>query len=277
MQPFSNQKRFLHTAGILTAVYLCAVFLVHPLVFSNLYFNITETKQAFYLILSGLYLLLLLFAAHRFFRRTTARRPRTRHYTRPCSRLPRCLSSVSSARLSADIPARHSWVKITAYQGLLTLLCYALVAFALSRRVIDLRWPERAFLLAAVLVSLLGILNHFGIDPFGFYSRLRQSDQGRFLSTIGNADFFGGYLVMAFTVLLGYFPPRGNPARSHIRSCRARLRFLRRARGRQRLRSAGAAGLRDGISALPVCRSRRDAKVRARLGLVFSSARLHSA
>ena len=204
MQPFSSQKRFLHTAGILTAVYLCAVFLVHPLVFSNFYFNITETKLTFYLVSSGLYLLLLLFARIAFppdYGTKAAHAP-----LHPAVLALAALFVVSViGALIGRYPGEAFLGENNRYQGLLTLLCYALVSFALSRRVIDLRWPERAILLGAVLVSLLGILNHFGVDPLGFYSRLRQSDQGRFLSTIGNADFYGGYLVMAFTVSLGYF------------------------------------------------------------------------
>ena len=56
------QQKFLRASSLLTTAYLCAMFLVHPLVFSNFYFNITETKQGFFLIASGVYLLLLLFA-----------------------------------------------------------------------------------------------------------------------------------------------------------------------------------------------------------------------
>ena len=60
--PLSLQQRFLSISAILTTVYLCVIFLGLPLVFTNFYFNITETKQFYFLIASGVYLLLLLFA-----------------------------------------------------------------------------------------------------------------------------------------------------------------------------------------------------------------------
>ena len=62
MQPATSRQRFYKAAAILTAAYLSAVFFGLPLVFGNYYFNITETKQAFFLLSSGFYLLFLLFA-----------------------------------------------------------------------------------------------------------------------------------------------------------------------------------------------------------------------
>ena len=62
MNPASNQKRFLCAAAAFTTLYLCVVLLGLPLIFTNFYFNITETKQALFHIASGCYLLLILLA-----------------------------------------------------------------------------------------------------------------------------------------------------------------------------------------------------------------------
>ena len=200
----SLQQKFLRTAALLTTVYLCAVFLIHPLVFSNYYFNITETKQAFFLIASGLYLLLLLFAR-------IALPPdygvaREKLPLHPAAIALFVLLAVSLVGgLMSQYPGEVFFGENNRYQGLLTLCCYAFLVFALSRREIDLRWPERAFLLGAGIVCLFGVLHHYGIDPLGFTANLRASDRGRFLSTIGNADFYAGYVVLAFCVALGFF------------------------------------------------------------------------
>jgi hypothetical protein len=97
----------------------------------------------------------------------------------------------------------------------LTLFCYACLVFVLSRQKINQRWPERAFLLGACIVSLLGVLNHFALDPFGFYNNLREMDRGRFLSTNGNADFYASYIGMAFAVSFGYFLQRAASGSSY--------------------------------------------------------------
>ena len=201
---FSLQQKFQKTAALLTMVYLCVMFLLHPLVFSNYYFNITETKLVFFLVASGLYLLALLFAR-------IALPPdygvaRKRVGVHPAAIAMLLLFAVS---LVGGLISRYRgevfFGENNRYQGLLTLFCYAGLIFALSRREINLKWPERAFLAGACIVSLFGVLHHFGLDPVGFKENLNAGDRGRFLSTIGNADFYGAYMVLAFSVTLGYF------------------------------------------------------------------------
>ena len=202
--PLTLQQRYLRAASLLTLAYLCAMFLLHPLVFSNFYFNITETKQGFFLVSSGLYLLLLLFAR-------IALPPdfgvkRTHAPVSPTVIALFALFAVSLVgSLISHYPGEAFFGENNRYQGLLSLFCYACLALALSRVEIDLKWPERAFLFGACLVSLLGLMHHFGIDPIGFARDLRAGDRGRFLSTIGNADFYASYIAMAFAVVLGFF------------------------------------------------------------------------
>jgi len=199
-----SQQRFLRSATALTTAYLCAMFFGHPLIFTSFYYNITETKLAFFLIASGLYLLLLLFA--RIALPPDFGAARTHRRLHPTVLLLFAFYVVSvTGSLISSYRDEAFFGENNRYQGLLTLFCYAGVVFALSRQKLDLRWPERAFLLGACLVSLLGVLNHFTLDPFGFYMNLRAQDLGRFLSTIGNADFYASYIGMAFAVSLGFF------------------------------------------------------------------------
>ena len=202
--PLSLQQKFLRAAALLTTAYLCAVFLIHPLVFSNYYFNITETKQAFFLIASGIYLLALLFARIALPPDFGVAKERFSLHPAAIALLAFFAVSLVGALMSR-YPGEVFYGENNRYQGLLTLFCYAFLVFALSRRRIDLLWPERAFLLGACIVSLFGVLHHYGIDPLGFTTNLKASDRGRFLSTIGNADFYAGYIVLAFCVSLGFF------------------------------------------------------------------------
>jgi hypothetical protein len=142
--------------------------------------------------------------AHRLFAGLWSRRRRVPPHPAALALCGLFVVSVGGALLSR-YPDDVFWGQNNRYQGLLTLFAYALVVLVLSRRKVDLRWPERALALGAALVGLLGLLNHFGADPLGFTENLRKSDQGRFLSTIGNADFYGSYLVMAFPATLGVF------------------------------------------------------------------------
>jgi hypothetical protein len=199
----SLQQKFLRAATMLTTVYLCALFLGLPLVFGDFYFNITETKQYYFLCTSGVYLLLLLFARIALPPDYGVRRARVDIHPAVIALFSFFAVSLVGSFISR-YPGEAFYGENNRYQGLLTLFCYACLVFALSRREIDLRWPERAYLLAAGIVSLLGLLHHFGADPIGFYEDLSASDQGRFLSTIGNANFFGSYMVLSFSVAIGY-------------------------------------------------------------------------
>ena len=187
--PLSLQQKFLRAAALLTTVYLCAMFLVHPLVFSNYYFNITETKQGFFLIASGLYLLLLLFARIALPPDFGVAREKTRLHPAAVALFALFAVSLVGALMSR-YPGEAFYGENNRYQGLLTLSCYAFLVFALSRQKIDLVWPERAFLLGACIVSLLGVLHHYGIDPLGFTTRTstRAISCWRFASRWGSSS-----------------------------------------------------------------------------------------
>jgi len=58
-----------------------------------------------------------------------------------------------------------------------------------------------AFFSACVLASLYGIAQHFNMDPWQWSTNFA----GRPLGTLGNPNFFGGHLVMAWGVALGLF------------------------------------------------------------------------
>lgn len=64
--------------------------------------------------------------------------------------------------------------------------------------------------IATFLVYGIGILNRFMIDPLGIQKELYRSDmvyweKGNFLSTIGNINWFSGYIVVTLFVAIGVF------------------------------------------------------------------------
>jgi len=84
------------------------------------------------------------------------------------------------------------------YCGLFLLLCCGASFGIISLGALDGRMSAALAVAAACVISILGILNVSGIDPFGFYIRIEPSQISIFLSTIGNIDFFGAYLAMLF-------------------------------------------------------------------------------
>ena len=51
---------------------------------------------------------------------------------------------------------------------------------------------------STVCTGVLGILNHYGIDPLGIYAEIREEQRSMFTATIGNIDFFSVYMAVAF-------------------------------------------------------------------------------
>lgn len=196
MEPITFQEKYLRASRILTTAYLIAICAVLPLVFWNLYFDITETKLAFFLGASLLYLFLLLLARLIFPLDYGVKAERIRLHPAAIAlfllALCCCVGSALGGHLEDAV-----WGENNRYQGIFTLLVYAGVVFTLAQQTIDPRIPLRALAFGAVPVCLLGTLNHFGVDPLGFFRDLAERDQGRFLSTIGNANFYGSYLCMA--------------------------------------------------------------------------------
>ncbi len=85
------------------------------------------------------------------------------------------------------------------YCGLIFMLCCGAAFFAIGcgRFYGILVVPV---LLCASLVAVLGMINAVGLDPLGFYERIKKGQEQIYLSTIGHFDFFGTYLVMLFPI-----------------------------------------------------------------------------
>lgn len=175
----------------ITEIFLCALALVHPLALHNGYFDITETKLAVWWAFAALYLLalaaaLLLRPARHTDRTLTGTELLFLLYT-AVSLLAALLSGhVRSALLAAD----------NRYQGIVNALLTLGTVLAVSR----FGRPSRSLLHASgtafALVCLLGIANHFGADPFGLSKNLSAFSQGRYISTLGNLNFYAAYLVL---------------------------------------------------------------------------------
>lgn len=83
--------------------------------------------------------------------------------------------------------------------GLRTQVLLVLMYFLVSRYLIWWKGLLAVHMLASGGVFLLGILHRFSIDPLGMYQGLDESWQLLFLSTIGQASWYSGYVCVALT------------------------------------------------------------------------------
>ena len=203
MEPYQLQQ--LRTRRLATNVYLAFVCFGLPLIFTRFYFNITETKHVFFLVCSLVYALALILIAILLPKGYGVAKPERAPVAPALWFLAAFFVCFVLGGLLGGHPQDAFFGQNNRYQGVLTVFTYCLVVLALSRQALSLRVAEAAVAAGAVLVGALGLLNHYGLDPFGFMENLTAFDRGRFLSTIGNADFYGSYLSLAFPVTFGLF------------------------------------------------------------------------
>lgn len=90
------------------------------------------------------------------------------------------------------------------HEGLLTVVNYVLLYYIVVNVVRERKhftYLVMGLMASALIVSIYGICQHFGLDPWlGTYSR--SVDVARSFSTFGNALFFGGYLALVLPLPL---------------------------------------------------------------------------
>ena len=180
-------------AWLCAALMLCAL----PLLFHNGFFDINRFKvgvvcRAVPCLLAAFIVALLL-------------RPREEKPLAPLpgTRLPACfLATLLVACTIACARCGFDEASLTGSEGrycglVFWLACgcaFGIMASGASR----LSYIDDAAILCAGVVAALGIANALGADPLRFYQGISEKQKPVFLSTIGNADFFGAYLAMLF-------------------------------------------------------------------------------
>lgn len=86
------------------------------------------------------------------------------------------------------------------YMGLLSELMFVWIFFAASRWCSDFKGVLRAAFAGAAAVMALGILNRHGFDPLSVYAGLDHWNREHLLSTIGNQNWYCGYVSVASAV-----------------------------------------------------------------------------
>lgn len=178
---------------VCAALMLCAL----PLLFHNAFFDINRFKvsvvcRAVPSLLAAFIVALLL-------------RPRGERMPAPLpgARLPACcLAALLFACMIACARCGFAEASLTGsegrYCGLVFWLACGAAFVLIASGASDLAHIDTAAILCAGLVAALGVANVLGADPLRFYHNISEKQKSVFLSTVGNADFFGAYLAMLF-------------------------------------------------------------------------------
>ena len=89
--------------------------------------------------------------------------------------------------------------------GLMSQISFVLLYFFLSRFGRYYRMILGVLCGAAAVVYGIGVLHRLLIDPIGFYDGLTGAQKAQFLSTLGQATWYGSFLAVTLPVVLGVF------------------------------------------------------------------------
>ena len=185
--------------------FAAGVALLHPLIFDDFFFNINRFKFGVFAVsaYAGLIVFLLLCAARRRALAGEIRQPFS------LSAADWGMGAFAVLAAASTILSDDAFSALTGDEGRLCGLVFVLALAAMhvivSRAQNADAWAAGGLLISGSLCALLGILNFFKIDPFGFYPRLNQKSVDGFISTIGNVDFFSAFLCLFLPAAVAAF------------------------------------------------------------------------
>ncbi len=182
-------------------IYLVFMMFGLPLIVTDGYFNITETKSVYFYIMS----IALVGAAGFFAKKNEANQNKSLLERADLSCMDRAMTVFCAFVFLAALFSSYNdvWIGVSSrYQGFITILLYVAVYFIVSRNFT----AAQSFLLFSVLafsaVSIIGVLNCFDIDIFGFYDGISENYKTLFLSTIGNINFYSSYMCLLMPLVV---------------------------------------------------------------------------
>lgn len=187
-------ERIKERTGMTAALYAWAILGVFPLFVTNFYFNIQKSKSLFFIAatLIAAALILLVGGYKELFRKPAMEKEERRlHLLFVVFLLSQILSFVFSPYKDEAF-----WGEQGRYYGLLIHICF-FPAFLIFSRFLEK--PSQAlipFAVSAAFVLGLGVVNHLGFDPFGFYVGIQEKERQAYISTLGHINIFSSFVSM---------------------------------------------------------------------------------
>lgn len=193
----------------LVYIYLMMMSSLFLFYFQNYFYNITDAKYRFFFYVSGVciigYLLITIWGWFCDDRKSTDTwKDRLQAFLKQFSISDYIALAMLCSYTITTLLSSNPSDSFTGLQGrhLGLLFSYMVISlyFMISRSY-ELQQSVILTLLGSIsLVFLLGLLNFFYIDPFGFYEYLSDYQGNLFLSTMGNIDFYG--ILVCFSLPL---------------------------------------------------------------------------
>ncbi len=202
----AGRTDFGELAVFITGAYVLVVFCLHPLVLTDAYFNILETKYLFYcgtalvaiaaMIAAGLYTGRLI----NFFKEFNFKKSIKSLNVIDWSIIIFWAFNVLSWVFCFDWRHEAFWGTSGRYNGVFLMTLYLAMYFLVTRFFRFRRWYLDAFLVSGTIVSGLGILDFFRVDLFGFKVYMYEQQADEYFSTIGQMNSYTAFVALVLVV-----------------------------------------------------------------------------
>lgn len=182
--------------GCISDIFIFVILCVLPLVVTDSYFNILDTKYYFYVGSAILFAVASIIIKHK----SLVRRFVITDWALAAFLLIALISTVIS-----DYFYEAFWGNEGRYSGLFLLGLYGIVYYFVSKFATLKRWYLDAFLLSAMLVCVFGITDYFRLDILGFKEYVIREQLDIFVSTMGNINTYTAFVGMVTAVVTVLF------------------------------------------------------------------------
>jgi O-Antigen ligase. len=197
------------TKEMVSALYYALIMLVMPFYFENKYFNLTMAKARFLWVVGGILFLAMaacyipgmvaMISQHRqtVITREYVKQKKEKRFTMLDVSILLFLCSAVCSGFACKTPREAFWGSGGWSMGILTIGILAAMYFAISRNIAFGKYMVRIAILSSSVLYVMGILNSFHIDVFGMHRGI-ANDFYTYISTIGNVNWYVGYLSILF-------------------------------------------------------------------------------
>lgn len=180
-----------------TSLYISIILLVFPLVYGDGLFNITQIKYTVYMRTTLVYFILIFFMSITYYIRNKFDKVEIFLFAMIAAW---CVSLYFSFdRYECFIGNQHKKT------GLLFYIIAILTAIIIRK---NLKWKTSmtwCLIASTGIVSLLQILNRWGIDPLGYWSQVSETDQPWYISTLGQINYNAAFVCLTLSIVICMF------------------------------------------------------------------------
>ncbi len=184
----------LYLSNYICSPYIGIMFILFPLLMHNKLFDVVETKRNCFIGITIAFLVLCLLCAL-----TSGQTINFKPSLPDFFMLGFVLSNIISYVFS-------SYKDIALYGingrdfGLMTVIFIGISYFLITRFCILNKYIFYSIMIGSSLVSILGILNFFGIDPFGIYTDMLYSQTDFYIASLGHTNIYSSFFSLTLPV-----------------------------------------------------------------------------